>query len=448
MVVIWSATFALPQTASDSQELGLIISTKPPSPVERTEPRSSYSQFVDPVNGATADDLVRYALAHNGELAAARQVINEARGRLRQAGLRPNPMIEASGARALTSPDNNFMLGAELPLELGGRRRARLAVAARELELRDAEVADFERRLAGDVRLKYADAIAAARNLKFIEDLLDLTRSSHRLITVRVERGKSAPLEQNVVLVELGRVDAMRIGLESKAEITTLDLKKLIGMPPDEPMRLRGEFGAGEQPIAQSEALSKALRARPDLLAARAAEDLASAQIEQARIEGKVDASIFANYQRMNSGFDVRGFNDAGRLVPVQQVFHFATFGVKLALPLRNKNQGNIDAALANLEAARARRQYTETIMRNEIAAAYARWARAQSAVAIYRDNVRDQALRNLDVVRQTYVLGQKSVLDYVAEQRRFIDVETGYTEVLKEYIEALVEIDRAVGGK
>src|SRR5258705_9672796 len=189
---------------------GLVVSANHPAKIEPAEPRSMYSQYIDPVNGLTADALVRYALAHNGELAAGRQVIAEARGRLRQAGLRPNPMLEASGSLAVNSPDNNQTFGLELPLELGGRREARISVAERELELRQAEVADFERRLAADVRSKYATAIAAARNLKFTEELLTLARDSHRVVQARVEHGKTAPLEQNLLRVELSRVDASR----------------------------------------------------------------------------------------------------------------------------------------------------------------------------------------------------------------------------------------------
>ena len=117
---------------------------------------STYTRLIDPANGMTADDLVRYALEHNGELAAARATIAEARGRWRQAGLKPNPMLEASETQAVTGSDNNLMVGVELPLELGGRRRARVTVAEREIELREAEVRDFERRLAsrgaGEVR--------------------------------------------------------------------------------------------------------------------------------------------------------------------------------------------------------------------------------------------------------------------------------------------------------
>ncbi len=224
------------------------------------------------------------------------------------------------------------------------------------------------------------------------------------------------------------------------------ELKKIIGMLPGEPLRLRGEFDTSRSPLTQSDAIRNGLASRPDLVAARAAENFAQSQIEQARIEGKVDASIFANYQRQNMGFGVRGFNDAGALAPVQGIFHYATFGVRLTLPVRNQNQGNIEAAIAAAEAARNRREFNEIVVRNEVAAAYARFERAQAALAIYRDNVRNQAQLNLDVVQQTYTLGQKTLIDYINEQRRFIDIETGYTDALKEYFNSLVEIERAAG--
>ena len=435
-----------PQVSNEQATMGIVLSGNATEPVQLVQTPSSYPRFIDPVNGLTADDLVRYALAHNGELAAARQMIAEARGRLHQAGLRPNPMVETSETHAVTTSDNMTMIGAELPLELGGRRKARVGVAQRELELRDAEVADFERKLAAEVRMKYSDVIAAARNLKFTEDLLTLTRDSHRLVQARVERGKSAPLEQNVVFVELSRVDAIRINFESKSEVALFELRKVIGMSPSEPLRLRGEFDTSRQPGMQNDAIRNALASRSDLVAARAAENLAQAQIEQARVEGKVDASLFANYQRQNMGFGVRGFNDAGGLAPVQGIFHYATFGVRLNLPVRNQNQGNIEAAIAAAEAARNRREFNEIVVRNEVASAYARFERAQAALAVYRDNVRSQAQLNLDVVQQTYTLGQKTLIDYINEQRRYIDIETGYTDALKEFFNSLVEIERAAG--
>src|SRR5712691_13468218 len=142
LLLMLSTEAALPQSMTD----GLVVSAKQPGKIEPAEPRSMYSQYIDPVNGLTADALVRYAIAHNGELAAARQMIAEARGRLRQAGLKANPVIEASGTQAANTPDNKLMIGAELPLELGGRRTARVVVATAELQVREAEVADSERK--------------------------------------------------------------------------------------------------------------------------------------------------------------------------------------------------------------------------------------------------------------------------------------------------------------
>ena len=435
---------ALSRSRSEQEMAGLVKRAGTPEPPAPAHAPASYARFVDRMNGLTDNEVVQYALAHNGEIAAARQMIAEARGRLRQAGFRPNPMVDGGYQHGVTSSDNNLNLSAELPLELGGRRDARVAVARREIELREAELADFERKLVAEIRMKYVSVTAAARNLRFTEDLLRLTRDSHRLVQARVDRGKSAPLEQNLVFVEVNRVDTMRISYEGKTEMLLFELRKAIGMPPGEPLQLKGDFEFNQQPQPQSDAVRNALAVRPDLAAARAAESLALAQIEQARTEGKVDASVFASYMRQNMGFGVRGINDTGMLAPVQGVFHYVGVGLKLSLPARNKNQGNIEVAQAQLEAARNRREFAENVVLNEVASAYVRFLRAREALGVYRDAVHNQAERNLEVIRQTYEIGQRSLLEYVAEQRRFIEVEAGYTEVLKEYFESLIEIERA----
>src|SRR5206468_1330655 len=69
----------------------------------------------------TVDELVARALADNPDLKAARLEVDAAAGRLQQAGLRPNPMLELGGQKAL-SPDNNLTVGVSLPLDLNGRK--------------------------------------------------------------------------------------------------------------------------------------------------------------------------------------------------------------------------------------------------------------------------------------------------------------------------------------
>jgi outer membrane protein TolC len=46
----------------------------------------------------------------------------------------------------------------------------------------------------------------------------------------------------------------------------------------------------------------------------------------------------------------------------------------------------------------------------------------------------------------QTYTLGCATLLDVMAEQHRYINIETSYTEALKQAYDAVVDIERAVG--
>jgi len=406
---------------------------------------STLSKYLDPELGTTADEAVKYALENNAELQAVRQETESARAMVKQARLRANPMLDVGGSRMIAGTDNSVMVSGTLPLELGGRRKARILVAERELEIREQWVADRERTLAAEVRTKFGEALAEALKLEFTEELLLTTRRGYRLVVARVMEGRTAPLEQNMVLVEVNRLRSLREISEGRVEVAMFELRNLIGMKPEEPLRLKGDFNnLLDPPMPIADATQQALASRPDILAARAAEKLADAQIEEARAAGRLDASVSAGYQRMRSGFPLRGINDRGELEPIESVFNFVTFGLTLNLPVRNKNQGAIEAAVAMAEAAKRRREFGELTIRREIATSYVRFERAARAMEIFRAGVQGQSQANLDVIRQTYELGSKTLLDYIAEQRRFIEVENEFIDAMLETYRARVEIERA----
>jgi cobalt-zinc-cadmium efflux system outer membrane protein len=420
--------------------------------VAQTEPRvasqsggTSLPRYFDPANGTTADQAVIYALSHNVELLAARSEVEASRALVRQAALRPNPSVEFERKEQLGGSDNTSMVAGEWPLELGGRKSARVLVAQKELEVKERLLTDRERLLAAEVRNKFGAALAETLKLGFTEDLINTTDRGFRLVAAKVKEGRTAPLEENMLLVEVNRIRSMRETNEGKVEVALLELRNLIGMRPEEPLRLRGDFDhlISTLPTVGT-ATEEALRTRPDIQAARATEELASARIEHARAEGRLNASLTGKYERMDFSFPQQGVNMAGQLVPIQGVFHSVSAGIRLDIPVRNKNQGAVTAAIAENDAAKRRREFAELTVRNEVATAFARYQRAARASEIYRVGVREQASINLDVIRQTYELGSKTLLDYIAEQRRFIDLETGYIDALLETYLARIEIQRA----
>jgi cobalt-zinc-cadmium efflux system outer membrane protein len=219
-------------------------------------------------------------------------------------------------------------------------------------------------------------------------------------------------------------------------------------MTPEQPLKLKGDLAvlAAEQVPPQAIAAQQALATRPDLAGARGVEQLAEARIEQAKAEGRVDADVMLGYQRMHSGFPLLGVEEStGALLPIDSKFHFFTFGIRLNLPVANRNQGAVESARLEMAAARERREFGELTVRREIAVAYARHQRARRSMEIYRVGVRNQAAANLDVVRQTYELGSKTLLDYIAEHHRFMQTEIGYIDTELEAYRARVEILRAV---
>src|SRR2546426_6248985 len=247
--------------------------------------------YAQPGTELTVDELVARAIADSPDLRAARAEIEAAVGRLQQAGLRPNPMLELGGQKAL-SPDNNLMIGLTVPLDLNGRKEGRVGVAERELQMKQAQVRDRERRLAADVRTKAGELLAVRRSLAVTDDLLRVNRDALRLVQNRVREGATPGLEENLMLVEVNRFEAMRQMLSSRLDIASLQLKALAGMAPDAPLALRGDLAPSGAPPIADEAVRQALTARPDLDAARADVAMGAAKIRKERAEGRWDASV------------------------------------------------------------------------------------------------------------------------------------------------------------
>jgi hypothetical protein len=76
----------------------------------------------------------------------------------------------------------------------------------------------------------------------------------------------------------------------------------------------------------------------------------------------------------------------------------------------------------------------------------FTQYEAAERALSTYTRGVWELSRENLSVVRKAYMLGRHPLLDVIAEERRSIEVEMGYTDMLKHAYDAAVEIERAVG--
>jgi cobalt-zinc-cadmium efflux system outer membrane protein len=395
---------------------------------------------------STVDELVARALADNLDLQAARAEIEAARGRLLQAGLRPNPMLDLGAQHSVTGPDNNLNVGVTLPLDLNRRKAGGVGVAERELELKEAQVLNRARELGAEVRMKAGEVLAAQRNLRITEELLDINRQALQLIGGRVQRGAVPALEESLQRVEVNRLDASRQMLQSRVEVATLQLQVLIGRSPEAPLSVQGDLRTRPVTLAREGAFERALAARPDLRMAQAEVAMARAKIRKEEAEGRWDASVNVGYMRQDFGYDLSGLTARGELRPITDIFHYVGGGVTITLPVRNRNQGNVAAAFAEARATEHRADLATLTVRQEVAAAFTQHEAAERALDIYTRGVLEVARQNLEVIRKTYQLGRATLLEVITEQQRYIDIEMGYTEALQQAYNAAVDIERVVG--
>jgi cobalt-zinc-cadmium efflux system outer membrane protein len=429
----------------------LIAALTPAVAADAQPPRDARvaERYVDPVNGLSLEQAIARALEQEPSLRAARTEIDVARGMRLQASLRPNPNVSFERREEPGGTDNVTTVAVEWPLDLF-RRSGRVAAADREVAAVQLAVADRERLLAAEVRMRYGDVLATVRDLAIFDELVATARRQHALLRSRVEEGATPPLERDLLDVELRRLGSDRLLLAGRTEATLFELKRVLGLRADATLTVRDtleELARRESTALMEVPDTTVLDQRADVREAAARIDVAEAKIDRVQAEGRFDVSLFANYMRMDAGFPQRGFTPGGGLERVRGLFHYVSAGAMISVPVLNRNQGEIAAARAERTGAEAAHEAARLAADTELAAARARDEHARQAVNAYAGGAQTLARQNLTVVGQSYELGRVTVFDVLAEQRRYLEVERAYTEALRAAYEARTALNRALGG-
>jgi outer membrane protein, heavy metal efflux system len=407
---------------------------------------SAASPLLDRVGGLGLNEAIALAREREPSLQAARADVDVARGQRRQGELRPNPSLTFENRQEPGGTDHLVSVGVEWPLDLF-RRRGRVLTGDREIAVAESLAADRERTLVADVVLHYGRAVAAVREAQVAADLAATVEAHATAMRTRAEAGAAPRLEADLLRVEARRLQAQRDLAEGRAERAVLALKPLLGMAAAERLTLRESLEALVAVHAQpTPAAAGGVRTRGDVRAAIQRELVAEAQVDQARRDGRFDVSLFGSYMRMDAGFPQLGLSSTGAPERVRGRFTYVSAGAVVMLPLLDRQQGRVAAAQAERVAADGRRRATELAAASELAGAMARVETGQRALSAYADGTREVARRNLEVVRQTFDLGRATVFDVLAEQRRYVEFEQGYTAALLEAWEAYAEVRRAMG--
>jgi len=404
--------------------------------------QSAYG-VVDSRNGLTLEQAIAEGLRAEPGLRASASEVDAARGDADQATRRPNPGFSFEQREQMGGPDRQTSFGVDLPLDLF-RRGPRIEAAHHMADSARARLDDRRRLLAAAIREQYGQVLVAVRRLDVLDGVLAASRRTYELLRDRAAEGATPPLERDIALVEVRRLEGDRELGMGRVTITVTRLKTLLGRMPGTSLTLRDSLeslGSAPEPSFGSTDAERAdiRQATADLAAATARRNAASE-------EGKPDIAIFGGYMRMDASFPQLGLGPSGLPEPIHGIFNNAAIGARLTIPVFNRGQGNVAAAKARELTASATLDARRLAVAAELAAASARLDAARRALATYSRDARAVAQRNLDVVRETYTLGRATLFDVFNEQRRYLDFDASYTEALAEAFVAQSDLKRAQG--
>jgi cobalt-zinc-cadmium efflux system outer membrane protein len=388
--------------------------------------------------GLTLDAALEQAINNNADLAAARSTVEEARGRLKQAGLWPNPRLEISNEtdksfRNEGEYDRSAGLSYDFPI--AGRIARQADVARVDVALALAELNDVERKLLGDVAASFYEIVSDKRQIALRDRLIAVDESLVQATQARFRAGEVSALDVNTATLELQRLQQERAVLDSMRASKLAQFVALLGQTQGEELQLEATLPAIEpvQPLAQL--IESALQGRPDLR-------LALLSIDRARADKKL-ASASA-WEDWSVAVGVRqSFTVLDGVQPQSQDKVLMT-SLSIPLPLINRNQGTRAAAVSATLAASARAQGLELRVRQEVAGQYEQTTRLAGALQAYERSILPLSARNAEEARTAYRRGQIGIADVVQIERQALDVNTGYETALLQYLQSVAALKTA----
>jgi len=449
-VVIATAATAYSQDTTSANAIGVgsanIVSRPAVAPAERRLVIPFAERYYSQADGMSLAEIVRLAIANNGNIKIAQLEIEKARARLTQAGLRSNPTLEVeqSTGRIVGSPGDRLLsVGFSLPVDVYGQRQKRIDLARAEITLREAELITRQREVTGQVFNTYAEALASLKELQVLDDLLELDTQTVRFVQTRVNEGETAPLELSLLQTEVERLRARREIADGSIQTALTKLKFYAGIAYDQPLKPIEEISAAQipqRPTTIETGISVAQRSRPELRVAELEEQLASAGFRLVRSQSKPDVTAYTRYTQGRSSIDL----------PIgsfpQSTDRSLTFGVSIGLPVFDKKQGAKAEAEIAIRQAQERRLFADAIIRNEVVTAFQRIEAAKRALRTLETAVIPRSLENVETIRKVYELGQIKITDLIAEQRKLLEANRDLTEALTLRYRSQAELFIAIG--
>lgn len=367
------------------------------------------------------------AMEHNPGLRAAAQAVAASEGAVIQSAARPNPEL-AYSQEDTRRETRSMTLQWNQPIETGGKRAARMKAAEHGRELAQAELEATRAGLRADVRMAFANVLAAQQRVQLHQKTLEIASQARDAAAKRVQAGKAAPLEETKASVAQGSAQLALAQAQSGLRVARQQLALQWGGQPASFGLAVGELT--QLPLLPAHALmQEKLEQSPQMLRAQQAVLQARSVAELERAKRLPDPSVSLGMKRAQ---------EVGR--------NQLVIGISVPLPILDSNRGNQLQALRLADKAEdellATRQQMQAALQQQQELLQSSQAQAQQLA----QQVLPAAESAYEVAAKGFALGKFSYLEVLDAQRTLAETRSLYLEQLVATHQAAADITRQLG--
>jgi cobalt-zinc-cadmium efflux system outer membrane protein len=386
----------------------------------------------------TLDQAIDLAISHNHAWKATQTQIQQSQADEVTASLRPNPTLTWDALFIPIEPQfvnlttllnvTEFDLSASYLFERGGKRSRRIQ-AARDITAQTRyQVSDAERALIFNTAQQFITVQLAESNLDFANQNLASFQQTVDIAKTQYKDGAISEGDLLKITVQLLQFQT-DVASAKVAKLQALaSLREFLGYDAV-PANYDVEGDLVYQPLELNvdDLLLKALKLRPDLLAARQGVRAAESQFALAKANGKVDLTGGLTYSHVSN-----------------QSAMGITFSIPL--PVFDKNQGEIARTRYAMTGAQETAYAASDTVLTDVNSTYQAFSGNQDIVSLYVGGYLKQSQDSRDISEYAYRRGAASLLDFLDAERSYRATQLNYRQALASYLLAVEQLKQAVG--
>ncbi|MDF1844136.1 MAG: TolC family protein [Rubripirellula sp.] len=388
--------------------------------------QDQYSYGLEQPAGLTLQSIESMALGSHPAIAEARARVESTRGQYVQAGLPFNPVLQYQSDE-IGNEDATGLHSVQMSQQFVTANKLGIAqqVQAREIQKQQAALRIAELRVLTRVRAAFATAIVSQRRAKIADQIVELAEKSIESVNALLdaEEVSKIALLQARVEAEQARITAENARTQLQANLRTL--AAAAGMQTLPPGPLSGNVGDDLTAAPWEALLAEISTNSPEL--SRAGSELERAkwslQLACAQVTPNVTGTV---------GVGVDAATDDT----------FAVIGVSVPLPIRNRNQGNIRSARADIAAASAAIQNTQLSLEARLAEAVGRYQVALERYTRLLESVVPTSEETYKLSLEAFDAGETDFLQLLTAQRTLFATQLNVLDAAGQAKQAAAEIE------